>query len=65
MSKIVEVLRVLGASLLALLSFKAGGDSAKKKELEKKVKDNDRLNSIRSKTNKLSRSTKLDRLRDK
>ena len=63
--RVVEVLRVLGASLLALFSFKAGRDSAKKKELEKKVKDNDRLNRIRSKTNKLSRSAKLDRLRNK
>ena len=40
MSKIVEVLRVLGASLLALFSFDYGTKRAENKQLKRKAKAN-------------------------
>lgn len=65
MSVVKLVAEVLIGLFLPLFSFKAGRDNAKKKELESKVKDNERLNKIRRKNNKLSRNDKLKRLRDK
>jgi len=62
--RVVEVLRVLGASLLALFSFDYGTKRAENKQLKREAKANDKFNKSRKEVANLSDDALNNRLLD-